>query len=128
MSKTLFNFWLDVVLLLLFTTLSLVNGLLYLVFPPGPFAAGWELWGLSYSQWHTTQFVLFCTFAAAVLLHVMWHWKWVCSVVVSRVLNTKSKPDDGIRTLYGVGLLIVLLTGLAVALIVASLTIVQPSS
>ena len=45
------------------------------------------------------------------------HFTEVCGVVAARIAHNKVKTDDGAQTLYGVGLLIVILNlfGLAVA-------------
>ena len=68
-----------------------------------------------------------CSMALAVLLHLMLHWSWVCGVVALRVAkDKKAKLDDGIRTLYGVGLLIVVLHVLAIALAAAYFTVQPP--
>ena len=117
-TKTLLNFWLDATLLVVFVTLGIVAVILQFVFPPGTAAKGWTLWGMTHGQWSSLQFSLLCVMALAVLLHVMLHWTWVCSVLARKILGRPSSPDDGVRTLYGVGLLIVLLNvaGLVVAI------------
>lgn len=114
-SWTLINFWLDAVLLVAFLALVWLSVMLRYVFPAGTAAQGWELWGLGYDRWIDVQFAVLCVLAAGVLLHVMFHWSWVCGVAVSQVAPHwfgKTKPDDGTRTIIGVGLLIgVLLLG-----------------
>src|SRR4029079_18213435 len=88
------------------------------VFPPGPDSKGWLLWGLSYDQWATLQFAMVAVLALGVLIHVMLHWNWVCGFLAARLVrDKKAKIDDGTQTLYGVGLLIVILNllGLAIA-------------
>ena len=118
LSRTTINFWLDTLLLLLFLVLSWVAVVTRFIFPPGPDATGWRLWGWDYDHWCGIQFAVLCTLGLAILIHVMLHWTWVCGVVASRLGQKKSASrDDGSRTLWGVGLLIVVfnLVGLAVA-------------
>ncbi len=91
-------------------------------------SSGWVLWGWTYDQWHSFQFSLVSLLAIGFLIHVMLHWTWVCGVVVSRVSRqSKGKVEDGIRTLYGVGLLIVLFNVLGLGVAAAALTIQAPS-
>lgn len=125
-SRTLVNFWLDALLGVLFVKLSVVAVIVQFVFPPGTATRGWSLWGMSYGQWCSVQFGLVALLGLGVLLHVMLHWTWVCSVLTKRIMGKSELPDDGIRTVYGVGLLIVLLVLGAVAVGLAQWSIVQP--
>lgn len=126
MSKTILNFWLDVGLLFTFLSLCTVSAILQFVFPMGPAAAGWKLWGLSYVAWRDGQFLILSIFAAEVLLHVMLHWSWICGVVSTRMLGRKLSADDGSRTLWGVALLIALLHLAGGVVAAAYLTIQTP--
>lgn len=108
-SRTLVNFWLDGLLGVLFVKLCIIAVIVQFVFPPGVSARGASLWGMSYGQWCSLQFGVLAVLGLGVLLHVMLHWTWICSVLSKRVLGQKEIPDDGIRTVYGVGLLICLL-------------------
>jgi hypothetical protein len=103
------NFWLDGLLGVLFVKLCIIAVIVQFVFPPGVSARGASLWGMSYGQWCSLQFGVLAVLGLGVLLHVMLHWTWICSVLSKRVLGQKEIPDDGIRTVYGVGLLICLL-------------------
>jgi hypothetical protein len=129
MSRTWINFILDTLLLIVFTGVVWVAATLKFVFPPGPEAEGWRLWGLDHVDWSNAQFVLIAIMLAGVVLHVMLHWTWVCGVVASRYgREKKGKVDDGIRTLYGVGLLIVILHLIGIALTAASLMVEDPGT
>lgn len=123
-SRTLVNFWLDGLLGLLFVKLSITAVIVQFVFPPGIAARGALLWGMSYGQWCSLQFGLLALLGLGVLLHVMLHWTWICSVLSKRVLGQSEIPDNGIRTLYGVGLLICLLLLGAVTIGIAQWMIV----
>ncbi len=126
LSRTLINFWLDVILMLAFVALSLVSVIVQFVFPPGVAAKGWLLWSMNYSQWCGLQFALLSGLGFGIVVHVMLHWTWVCGVITKKLLHLKELPDDGIRTVYGVGLLIVLLLTGAAVVGVAMMTIQMP--
>jgi hypothetical protein len=122
------NLVLDAVLLLLFTALCFVAVVVRFVFPPGPSAGGWSLWGLDYDAWGGIQFGLLAALAGGILVHVMFHWSWVCTMVASRLArDRRARVDDGLQTIYGVGLLIVLLVAVGTAAAVAVLTVRGPS-
>lgn len=126
MSRTALNFIVDVALLVLFCLLLWISAVLRFVFPPGTQAAGWSLWGLDYDTWCGLQFNTLCAMALAVLLHVMLHWTWVCGVITSRVSKWRGmaiRLDDGARTIYGVGTLIVILNVLGILLAAAALSV-----
>lgn len=130
MQRTLINFWLDLTLLILFLAGLWASFVIRFVFPPGTLADGWLLWSWTYDQWADFRFLLICLFALAVLVHVMLHWSWVCGVITSRLLRRRDGKrrnwDDGTRTLYGVGLLVVLFNILGLAFAAAVLTVQGP--
>lgn len=127
LSRTLINLWLDVALLINFLGLGIVSVLLQFVFPPGIAAGGWSLWGLNFSQWQSLQFGMLSLLTVGIVVHLMLHWTWVCSVVARNVFGQTEVPDEGLQTIYGVILLIaVLLTG-AVVTGLATVTIRMPS-
>jgi hypothetical protein len=113
------NFWLDTAILVAFMFLGWVAGILQFLFPPGTLASGWTLWGLTYDQWHDIEFASLCVFALGVLVHVMLHWNWVCSVVFAQILHSKDRLDEGKQTIYGVVVLTVLLHIVGVGVIIA---------
>ncbi len=126
MSKIIINFWLDCLLLILFMVLSWASAVVQLVFPPGPLADGYTIWKWNYVEWRQFQFVVLCLFAAAVILHVMLHWAWICGVIAMKIGPKKKMPDDGFRTIYGVAALIVLLNLLGIGYAAALLSIRGP--
>ena len=122
------NLALDILLLVVFIALGTVAVIVRFVFPPGPAAKGWTLWGFDYDAWSGVQFALLAGLAVGILVHVMFHWSWVCNVLASRFLRTRSgRVDDGLQTIYGVGLLIVLLNVIGITVAAAMLTIKGPA-
>ncbi|MFO1041189.1 MAG: DUF4405 domain-containing protein [Planctomycetaceae bacterium] len=126
-SMALINFWLDVALLVSFTFVGWITATLQAVFPEPTSSAGWSLWGMNFNQWYDIQFYAICFFAFLVLVHVMLHWNWVCNVIAAQVLRVKTRPDDGLQTIYGVGLMIVLLNLIVGGVIAAILTVRHPA-
>ena len=111
-SRALVNFAMDMLLLLLSVVLSLVSVIVQFVFPPGVSAKGWHLWGLNFGQWCGLQFGLLSVLGFGIVVHVMLHWTWICSVLARQILGQRDVPDNGLRTVYGVALLIgLLMTG-----------------
>ena len=121
------NLLLDAALLVVFTALCFAAVAVRFVFPPGPAAAGWTLWGLDYDAWGGIQFGLLAVLAVGILVHVMLHWSWVCNMIASRMAGRGGRVDDGLQTIYGVGLLIGLLLAVGTALAVAVLTVRGPT-
>lgn len=113
-------------MMLLFVTLGIVAVIVQFVFPPGVAARGWKLWGMTYGQWCSLQFGLLCVMSIAVLVHVMLHWKWVCGVVSRQVIGRTELPDEGVQTILGVGMLIVLLNIAGVVIAIANFTVQSP--
>jgi hypothetical protein len=128
MSRTTVNFLLDSLLLVAFSILVWSAVIVRFVFPPAYDSRGWTLWDLSLDDWLSVQFAMVAVLALGVLIHVMLHWSWVCGVVASRVSrNKKGKIDNGTQTLYGVGLLIVILNVLGLAIAAGALMIRSPT-
>ncbi|MFM7035744.1 MAG: DUF4405 domain-containing protein [Planctomycetia bacterium] len=121
------NLVLDILLLVNFIALCASAVIVRFVFPPGPGAKGWMLWGLDYDAWAGIQFGLLAALAVGILVHVMFHWSWVCNVLASRLSrNKKARVDEGMQTIYGVGLLIVLLNVIGITVAAAWLTVQGP--
>lgn len=127
MSKTVVNFILDTGLLVCMVLLLFTAAALRFVFPAPTQAAGWTLWGFGYDAWANFQFGLVALFGLAVLLHVMLHWSWVCCVLATKVLRGRSaRPDEGMQTIWGVGLLILVVNVIGLLLGLAYLMVQAP--
>lgn len=130
MSRTLLNFWLDLMLGVSFLAGLFVTAILRVVFPVATKSDDWSLWGLSYDRWFDLQFTMFCIVAATTLVHVMLHWNWVCGVIASRFSRTeegkKKRIDTGVQTLYGVALLAGLLLVMGGGVFAGLLSVQKP--
>ena len=122
MSRTLVNLLLDVALLAIFVAQITVSTIVQFVFPRGPASSGWRLWGGSYEKWQMVQYATLCVFTVGILIHVMLHWSWVCSVIASR-WKKGSRIDDGLQTIYGVGFMIAVLHVVGAVVAIAALSI-----
>ncbi|MEZ5941957.1 MAG: DUF4405 domain-containing protein [Planctomycetaceae bacterium] len=119
LSKTIVNFWLDVLLLINFVFLVWTSAVLQYVFPAGIEAAGYSIWGLDVVGWENVQFNALAILTAGITLHVMLHWSWVCGVINRQILGRTVVKKDGTDTLIGVGLIAVLLHILAIGVLLA---------
>ena len=127
MSRTVVNFLLDTVLLVAFVLLVWCSVVVRFVFPPGPSATGWKLWGYDFDQWAGLQFSLVGALFVGIVVHVMLHWSWVCGVLASRLSSDrKGRVDEGLQTIYGVGLLIAVLATIGVGVGAAVLSVRPP--
>ena len=121
------NLVLDIALLVVFVALLFAAVVVRFVFPPGPAAGGWRLWGLDYDAWSGIQFGLLAVLTGGVLVHLMFHWSWVCTMLASRISgDRKARVDEGMQTIYGVMLLIGILVAIGVAAGAAYLMIQRP--
>lgn len=124
--STTINFWLDTVLLILFVVQAWLFGVLQVVFPRGA-GPEWKVWGASSVIWTDALFKTFCVFAVGIIVHVMLHWSWICGVVSTRILKRKVSRDNGVQTLIGVGLLVVIFHILALGVLAARMGLVGPA-
>ncbi len=122
--KTVINFWLDAVLLILFLVLAWELSILRLAFPKGA-GERWRLLGHTAADWQDLTFNTFCVFAAGIVVHVMLHWPWIVATVQTRILKWKATRDDGSHTMIGVGMLFVLIHLLAAGVLWARWAIVE---
>jgi hypothetical protein len=127
MSRTLINFCLDALLLLITFGVAWSTCVLKFIFPRATRAGGWTLWGMDYDAWSDVQGGLLGLILLAILVHIMLHWNWVCGVIATRLLRRGGKADDGLQTLYGVGTLIVFIVATTGLLIAAELMIRPPT-
>lgn len=128
-TRTKTNFVLDCVLMLTFVLLLGITAIVRFVFPPAALSAGWMLWGWPLDGWLSLQFFVIAALMAEVVLHVMLHWNWVCGVIANQYSKKKGRAeriDDGSKTLWGVGFLILVLNVLGILLAIAALTIDRP--
>ena len=127
-SWTLINFWLDTAMLFVFLALVFVATIVRFVFPAATAADGWTLWSLNLEHWMGIQFALVATLTLGIVIHLMLHWTWCCAVFFGKIrkVDKANLPDDGFRTIYGVGLMIVILNILGLAIAAAALTVSAP--
>lgn len=123
--STILNFWLDVALLILFLVQAWMFAVLHVVFPRGA-GADWNVWGATPLDWSESLFSTFCAFSVGIVMHVMFHWAWICGVVATRLLNRKPGKDDGSHTLWGVGIIVILLHLLSGGILAARMGLVGP--
>lgn len=126
LSVSVINFWIDAGILFSLTAVGWISATLQIAFPPPTQASGWTLWGRGYDDWRDVQFVMLCVFACGILVHVMMHWNWVCSVIAVQIVKVRDRPDDGMQTIYGVGALIVLLHVIGAGVVAAMLCVRRP--
>jgi hypothetical protein len=126
-SRAVLNFWLDVALFVAIIFVMWLSVMLQVVFPPGTAASGWRLWGMSYDQWRNVQFGALCIFALLGIEHLVLHWNWVVSIIATRILRLKKRPDEGLQVVIGVGTFITVLVTMMVTLLTAMLTVQGPN-
>ena len=130
LSWTMVNFWLDALMLVAFVIVVWSATIVRFVFPPAVAAKNWTLWSWNVDQWIGLHYATLCLFTFLVVVHLMLHWTWICGVLAARFMTRtggkKRTIDDGTRTLWGVGLLIVILNLMGVAIAAAVLMIQGP--
>ena len=122
--QVLVNFWLDVLLLVLFIVQAWLLAVVNLVFPRGA-GPDWTIWGATPLDWSEAAFVNFCLFSATIVVHVMFHWNWISAVVATRLLGRKPGKDDGSHTIIGVCVLVFLIHVILVGILVATTGLVN---
>ncbi len=130
MARNETNFWFDIWLLINFVVLVCFTTITQFLFPVAEKTKGWKVLSLTYQNWIDMQFVTLCIFTIGLLIHLMLHWNWVCNIgagYVAKISHSKrEKPHDGIRTIVGVGILILLLHFVGGFVGIASLFIEKP--
>lgn len=122
--STIINFWLDVLLAVLFMVQAWMLAVIHYAFPRGA-GSDWRIWGGTPLDWSETLLTTYCIFAIGIVLHVMFHWEWICGVVATRLLRWKATKDDGSHTLIGVGLLVVLIHILIGGVLLAKFSVIS---
>jgi len=131
MSRSSVNFIVDAIVALLFLCVMCVASVVHFIFPAPSRAVGWFVWGLNLDTWSLIEVTTICIFAVAVLVHLIFHWTWVCGFVTARVatrMNRRITMTPSARTLYGVSMLIGVLTVLAVFYTAATFATTGPHS
>lgn len=126
LSMAFLNMLLDGALLLAILVVMWVSMMLQVVFPTPTSADGWELWGLTYDQWHNVQIMALGILALLAIEHLVLHWTWVCSIIATKVFRAKKRPDEGTQVVYGVGTFIVTMLFMLASLITAVFMVKSP--
>ncbi len=127
MKRNTVNFIIDLISLVVMWGLVTTGLLVKYVMPPG--TGHWlTLYGMNRHDWGTVHFWLAVTLCALALVHVWLHWQWVCATV-SRFFGG-SDPDGrrrsrAWRTVWGIGLILLLTGGTAGLLTAANDRVVQ---
>lgn len=126
LGTAILNLMLDIVLAIMVCWIIWVSTMLQVAFPAATAAKGWTLWGWTFDQWRNAQFVSLCVVFVLILEHIVLHWTWICGIINTKVLRLKSRPDEAVQKVYGIGLFFgVAILGF-IALIAAVLSIHQP--
>lgn len=123
--STIINFWLDAILLVLFMIQAWLFAVIHVVFPRGA-GSEWKIWGATPLDWAEALFAVYCVFGLAIVVHVMFHWSWICGVISTRLLQRKARKDDGSQTLIGVGVIVVLAHLLIAGILIAKVGLTPP--
>ncbi len=123
--STIVNFWLDLILLVLFMIQAWLFAVIHVVFPRGA-GSEWKIWGATPLDWAEALFAVYCVFGLAVVVHVMFHWSWICGVISTKLLQRKARKDDGSQTLIGVGVIVVLAHLLIAGILIAKVGLRPP--
>ncbi len=100
-TRTLTNFWLDLVSLVVMISLAMTGGLIHFVLPPGT-GHSHTLFGLGRHDFGQVHFYLAVAAVALLAVHVVLHWKWICCVL-AKMLG-RAAPSRRARTTWGLSL------------------------
>ncbi|MFQ5462468.1 MAG: hypothetical protein ACE5E5_07555 [Phycisphaerae bacterium] len=98
----------------------------HFIFPNEPEAFGLALWGATVAQWRDLEAIAFVVFTLLVLLHLILHWTWVCGYVATRLSKRwerKVTLHESAKTVWGVSILILVITVVAAIVLVAELSV-----
>lgn len=128
LSPSAVNFILDSIMLVAFMAVPIVTAIVQVILPEPTRAAGASLWGLNYAGWIKILSGTIVVFAVLILIHLILHWNWVCGFVTSRLskaLNRRVAMTESTRTLWGVSVLIVVLTLMGIVVAAAEFFVVR---
>lgn len=110
MNKTILNYVIDLVSLLVMLALAATGLITRFVLPPGSGGHGGgahsSLWGWTRHDWGDLHAWLAAAIAGLLLLHVALHWNWVCCVTQKMLSRGSSEQGSPwVRNLSGLGTL-----------------------
>ena len=116
MKRNTFNFWIDLVSLVVFFALAVTGLLIYCVLPPCGSCTGTgctqenvpTLWRLGRHDFGRIHLYLALTTMILIVIHICLHWAWVCNTLCNLVGLKAASANR--RDLYGILLLILLIT------------------
>lgn len=111
MKRANLNFWIDLISLLLILGLLITGGVIYWVLPPGT-GHTHQLFGFGRHDIGKIHFYLAFVTIVLFCIHLALHWNWICCIIGRAVGNPR--PSDSIKKLWGVGLLLLIPSLLAV--------------
>lgn len=88
MKKTDANFVIDLASLFVFLGLIMTGLVLFLVLPHGSGKS--MVWGLTRHEWGDLHFWLAVGFVVLMVVHIIFHWNWIISMVRTRLLDKMS--------------------------------------
>jgi len=124
-TRSAINLLVDAFSLIMFIALVMTGTLLVFVLPPGSRQA--SLWGMTRHEWGDVHFWIAISMIALIVVHLVLHWGWVCSMIVRVFGGSRGPVSLGKRWLFAV-LLIVLLLTIGGGFVWIARNSVQPSS
>lgn len=108
-TKTIMNFWIDLISLLVMIGLLLTGGLIHYVLPPGT-GQSHNLFGLGRHDFGQIHFYLALATVVLLGLHLFLHWSWFCCVLAKMLGRaaplTKAQTAWGLCFLFGFAILL----------------------
>ncbi|MBN2376564.1 MAG: DUF4405 domain-containing protein [Sedimentisphaerales bacterium] len=84
MRKNTWNFWIDLLILLVFTAEVWTGLLMRFILPPGQGRGrSWTLWNLNRHDFGDIHFYLALAFIILILIHIGLHWAWLCNTTAN---------------------------------------------
>lgn len=109
MKRNTFNFWIDLISLLVMFGLTITGLFIHFILPPGSGGrgggAGLTLWGLGRHDYGDFHFYLAITLILLMLVHVWLHWPWVYATLTNILDSKKREVTSGKKTCVIVGLI-----------------------